>query len=167
MQYLYHGSCNKLSIENKLLCHKQWNRSSSKIVSGVFATTSIEKAKYFGIVNCISANIAGSRRRLDGKKIYMEDLSNVIKPKFYIYLVDSTGFELDEGNEYICHNDVKILDVKEFDLVKMLDSEGWEIYKIPNLDKRLPINKQIDQMTEFINSGQASRVNIAALLDKK
>lgn len=161
MQYLYHGSDRKLNVGDNLLCHERYNSATTKYVFGCFATSSLEKAQYFGIINCIRPRTHVSRSRFDNKKIYLEDILTNIKTKFYVYLVDSSDFELDAKNEYICHNEVPILGVKEFDLVDTLNTGGWEVYQIPQINKGVKISETISQIDNFIKSGQAKRVDIA------
>lgn len=159
--YLYHGSVRKLNVGDKLLCHTQYNHNSSDTVSGVFATSDLDRAKYFGIINCVRANIPNTRSRKSKKKLYLEDIRPDIIKKFYIYSVEAKDFVLDDADEYICDHDVVICDVAEFDLITTLEQEGWEIYKIPHVDKKLSVSQQIEQMTEFIKSGQAYRVDLS------
>lgn len=164
-QYLYHGSVNKLNVGDKLLCNRQYNHNSTDVVSGVFATSDLDRAKYFGIINCIRANIPNTRSRKSRKVLYLEDIRPDIIKKFYIYSVKPTDFILDAEDEYICEHDVVICKVDEFDLVNVLEQEGWKIYKIPQLDKKQPVSKQIEQMTEFIESGKAIQLDISKMVD--
>ena len=161
LRYFYHGSCHKIGVGEMLHQGRQYNRNSTEWVSGVFATSSLEKAKYFGIVNCIAANVPYSRRAKRNKKIYMEDIAENVKPKFYIYLVGADGFVLDDNDEYICPGDVMVQNVIEFDLVETLESEGWEIYLTPHTDKNAPVQQRIEQMSNYITSNQAKRINVA------
>jgi len=166
MEQLYHGSIHKLNFGDKLLCHKQYNHNSTDVMSVVFATSSLDKAKYFGIVNCLAAKIPGSRRVKMGKRIYMEDIEANIQPKFYVYSVAPDGFVFDATDEYVCQNDVEIIKVAEFDLVETLDKEGWQIYKTPHTDNKAKTAERIKQMHEFIDSGQVERVDVASLIKK-
>ena len=166
MEYLYHGSIHKLNVGDKLLCHKQYNHNSTDVISVVFATSSLDKAKYFGIVNCLAAKIPGSRRVKGGKRIYMEDIEPNIQPKFYVYSVAPNDFVVDATDEYVCQHDVEIIEVAEFDLVETLDKDGWQIYKTPHTDKKAKAAERIKQMHEFIDSDQVERVNVSELIRK-
>lgn len=163
-KYLYHGSDRKLNIGDKLLCHTSYNKYSTEKVHACFATSSIAKAKYFGIINCIRPRILGARSCMDNNKLYITDVAPVIKPKFYVYMVDFDDFVLDAKNEYMSDHDVLVRDIVEFDLVDTLNRDGLEVYQVPHTDKSLPVSEQIEQLQNFIYSGQAYRLDIAELI---
>ena len=168
MEYLYHGSCVKLNTGDKLHCNKQYNSNSTRAITGVFATSLLKKAKYFGIMNCIRGHSPGepSRSRFADDKIYLEDISKNIQTKFYVYLVSSAGFVLDARNEYVCETDVEICDVREYDLVKEIETEKLEIYLTQHTDIKASTQERIEQMSQFIKDGKMTKIEIAQMIQE-
>lgn len=163
MEYLYHGSCHKLKVGDKLRCNKQFNHRLTDTLSGVFATSLLKKAKYFGIRRCITPQNSNSFNVLDEKNIFVEDVATNIIPHFYVYLVKPDGFVLDDECEYISKPDVEICKVMEFDLVETLEQEGFSIYKVPHTDVKASDQKRIQQINDFVKNGQFVRLDIASM----
>jgi hypothetical protein len=146
-------------------CNTTFDSSVTKKITGVFATTNLTMAKFFGIRGCLEY---GGTTFLRDKKIYIDNLRDSLLEKFYIYSVNSIGFIHDRNYEYIRYNDTKINNVSEFDLANEIDTGGWEIYL---LNDKLQVAKYkqpiIGIVNEYIKSRKYKRVDILKIIHEQ
>ena len=123
----YHGS--NIEIKSDYLYpRKAFNSIQNGFVSGAFVTLDINFAKFFAINHCIAGE--GQTKQI-GNKIYLERLSNHIKPDFYVYTVYETPdnpFIHDRDTEYYSTEPIKIAETKKCDTAKEIEELGFEIY---------------------------------------
>ena len=156
-QYLYHGSIHKLNVGDFLVPNTNFDSNTTKLLHGVFATTKLDLAKYFGIINCVRKS---GRSKKVGTKIYLENPRSEILNKFYVYTVKKDNFVPDARHEYICQNRVQIITATEYDLITELEKGNWQIFITPALDNTLSEQEKIIQMNQFIESGNIKKLGL-------
>jgi len=157
IKILYHGSSRKVDL---LEARENFDSDLSKKMRGVFATPNFIYAKDFAINSCL----ANGMTKFKSGKFYLENIRKQPSEKFYIYSVDSAGFVLDKRNEYVRFADTKIIDVQEFDVIKEIESEGYEIFLMDEIDQNLSINEKNKIIGEYIKAGKFKRVDIPKII---
>ena len=163
---LYHGTIRKLNKGDFLKCNTTFDSYLTKILTGVFATTNLQRAKFFGIRNCLKHN---GMTILENKKIYLEKLRDRLLVKFYVYYVDSKGFvpdNLDRG-EYVRFNNTKISNLLEFDLANEVENGRWEIYLVNKLPETESKRHKQTLMREYIKSGRYKSVDVLNIIQRQ
>lgn len=162
LQYLYHGTTKKLKIGDFLLPHNTYDGKRENRVNAVFATPNLKKAISFGILRAIFTD--GDFCMISGNKIIIDKPSSNINTHFYVYLVDSVGFQLDTRDEYINRNNVKIINTIVFDTITAIKEYGFEICTIACVDKNLTIEDRAKKKKEFIKNKNFLKLDIENLI---
>ena len=162
---LYHGSIVKLNKGDLLNCNDSYNNSGTDKINGVFATSSHEEARFFGLRGCIS-EIGITKLDADdsNKNIYVDNLRPTIIPQFYIYSVNPDRFNLDVRDEYVCTEDVEIQEVEIINVVDEFKLGGWHVFQVPRINRTRPMSKQFEQMNEYIKTKNFIEVDIVGIL---
>ena len=165
----YHGSATKIDgdfLEPK----EQFNSVQNKRVIGAFVTSDADYAKFFALVKCISGR---GQCNLHGKKIFLERISDSIKPEFNLYtVVENPGekFIHDKGTEYYSPIPIKISKRQTCNTVAEIEKLGYEIYVLNEplknkTSKQVKDNSRVQsEMRQAIENGAYHRVDIANLI---
>lgn len=170
----YHGSSRQIQGDH-LMPYEQWNSVQNARVTGAFVTTDENYAKFFALNGCISGR---GQVKLDNKKIYLERLTDKIKPHFYVYTVYETPdshFIHDKGTEYYSETPIKIAKIQKCDTAVELDKLGYEVYVLdePFKAKEGAVKNRTDNsarqnyMATMIQQGKFHRVDIGKLLKEQ
>lgn len=168
----YHGSATKID-GNFLDPKEQFNSIQNKRVTGAFVTSDPDDAKFFALVKCLSGR---GQCKLDKKKIFFEQISDSIKPEFYLYTVvekPDEKFIHDKGTEYYSPTPIKISKKQTLNTVEEIENLGYEIYVLNEPLKNKP-NKQANdnshvqsEMQQAIENGAYHRIDIANLIEQQ
>ena len=168
----YHGSATKIDGDF-LIPKEQFNSVQNQRVVGAFITSDANYAKFFALVKCLSGR---GQCKLHGNKIFLERLSDNIKPEFHLYTVyetPDTQFIHDHGTEYYSPTPIKISEKQTCNTVAEIEKLGYEIYVLNNPLKNKP-HKQTDnnsnvqsEMNQAIENCAFHRVDIAGLIEQQ
>ncbi len=168
----YHGS--NVEIQGDYLNpRKAFNSVQNCFVSGAFVTSDKNFAKFFAINHCIAGE--GQTKHI-GNKIYLERLSNHIKPDFYVYTVYETPdkpFIHDRDTEYYSTEPIKIAETEKCDTAKEIDKLGFEIYVL-NEPLKSKVGKESgnnfavqEEMAQAIEQKKFHRVDISKMIEQQ
>ena len=168
----YHGSATKIDgdfLEPK----EQFNSVQNKRVIGAFVTPDADHAKFFALVKCISGH---GQCDTHGKKIFLERISDSIKPEFNLYtVVENPGekFIHDKDTEYYSPTPIKISKRQTCNTVEEIEKLGYEIYVLNEplknkTSKQASDNSHVQsEMHQAIENGAYHRVDIANLIGQQ
>lgn len=164
---LYHGSCAKLSVGDKLTPRENYDSDMTKRLSAVFATPDMDYAKSFAITSAIHKHgmIWVTNHTMTTQKLKSGD---EINRKFYVFELGADGFELDARNEYLFIGEKEILAVHEFDLLDEIKNKNLTIYEFDEFDlihdNQMSTNEKKDFFDNVLKNKKYHQVDIEKLI---
>jgi hypothetical protein len=131
-KFLYHGTAFPMKAGDILNIGQNFDSNMAERLSGVWATSSLDKAKAFGIFGCVKGR-GFSVIDVDGKRLFMQNISENPKHTFYVCTLDSSGFEVDRGDEYINRDPSVVADVESYGVENEAGSGGYRLYQFDSL----------------------------------
>jgi hypothetical protein len=150
---IYHGSASPLKAGDVLRPGKSLDSDMSQELTAIFATPDVDYAKSFAITSSI-----GNRGIIwfDGKQFIAQKMTRFPpspESKFFIFELDSKGFELDKRREYFYMGEKEILAVHEFNLLDEIKNIGIEFYEFDDFDEEADKDMTLEKRKEIFDRG--------------
>ncbi|HNY25031.1 MAG TPA: hypothetical protein PKJ33_00575 [Alphaproteobacteria bacterium] len=162
---IYHGSATKLSKGDIMHPCKSFDSDLKCEISAVFATPDFDYAKKFAITSLLKGH---GMLWINNNKIIFQNLKHNINPMFFVFEINSDGFQLDTREEYFYEGEKEILNVHEFNLLTEAEKSHLEIYEFNefdvSIDKNLTMPERIKNFDNMLEKKQYHKVDITSLI---
>ena len=162
---IYHGSSTKLSKGDIMQPCTSFDSDLKRQISAVFATPDFNYAKKFAITSLLKGN---GMLWINNNKIIFQNLKHNVNPVFFVFEINSDGFQLDAREEYFYEGEKEILKVHEFNLLTEAETSNLEIYEFDefdvSIDKNLTMLERIKNFDDILEKKQYHKVDITSLI---